>query len=149
MGEPVMKHEQKLKALVARTKALDAKITKAKAVSASHQRAIDRLVADVESYNATTKRFDISVHRAVSIKTQDRAKTLQGFDGQPVYYSHERKARMSVQDPKGCVCPHDCPASPSNPPFGFLCWLESTDCNLDCSMHVCTYRCIRIIRTPL
>ena len=59
-----MKHEQKLEALVARTRALDEEITKANAVDASHKQAFDQLVADVESYNATTKRFDISVEQA-------------------------------------------------------------------------------------
>ena len=146
-----MKHEKKLEALVARTKALDAKITKAKAVSVSHQRAIDKLIADVERYNTTTKRFDISVVRAVFITpvpndaAQDRAQTLQGFGGQPFYYSHDsHQARMSTGATTGCNCPA-CPPNPPNAPFGDFCWLEteSSGCNKDCSIRVCSYRCVR------
>jgi len=154
MKKPVMKHEKKFEALAARAKALDAKIAKANSVSASHKRAIDQLVADVESYNATTKRFDIAVQRAVVIKpvsddsAQARAHTLQGFGGQPIYYSHHPEARMISTGDKSCTCP-PCPVSPTSPHFGLLCWLEDGGCNLDCSVQICTYRCIRIIRWPL
>jgi hypothetical protein len=137
-----MKHGQELEALVARARALDEEITRANAVSASQQQAIDQLVADVESYNATTKRFDISVERAVFITpgpddpAQDRTQALQGFGGQPVYY------RMSSGTGK-------CPANPPNAPFGYLCWLEPESSGCNPQMCVCSYRCIKIISSPL
>jgi hypothetical protein len=151
-----MKHEKKFEALVARTKALDAKIIKANAISASHQRAIDQLVADVRSYNNTTKRFDISVQRAVYIKrasdnpAQDRAQTPQGFDGQPIYYTHERKARMMGTGDKGCTCAA-CPPHGPYPKLGYFCWIDehNSGCDLWCQTSVCVYTCIVVISLPV
>jgi hypothetical protein len=152
-----MKHEQEFEALVARTKALDEEITKANAVEASHKQAFDQLVADVESYNATTKRFDISVERALFITSvpddpaQDSAQTIQGFGGQPVYYSrHDDHEAWRMVSTGGCNCP-SCPPNPPNAPFGTVCVLEvgGSGCNRDCTVRVCSYRCIKTILTPL
>lgn len=141
-----MEHGQKLEALVARARALDEEITRANAVSASQQQAITQLVADVEIYNAATKRFDISVQRAAFITlgpddpAQDRAQALQGIGGQPIYY------RVNFTTGQ-----HTCPAYPRNSPFGYLCWLdpETSGCDPISGRCLCSYRCIKVIPTPL
>jgi hypothetical protein len=126
-----MKDRQELEALVARARALEKEVTKANAVNASQQQALDQLVADIETYNAATKRFDISVERAVFT-------TPNG--GQPAYSTPHR-------DDDKC---DPCPVSPPNRPQGYICWLDNKDsfCDPRTGIRVCSYTCVQISLIP-
>jgi hypothetical protein len=137
-----MKDGQELGALVARAQALDEEITKANAVSAFQQQALEQLVADIEAYNAATGRFDISVARAVSITPSSGdpdPQALQSYGGQPIYFSRHSNPGG------GCKECEKCPTLPQNAPPGYFCWLEESNSGCDSSCaRVCSYKCIKL-----
>jgi hypothetical protein len=121
--------QNKLKALAARARALQSETTKRKSVSAAQQRSFDTLVADVEAYNAATKRFDISVERAVFVTPHVN---------EPAYSS-----RMIDTGQPGCTV--SCPFFPPNRPEGYFCLPDGTSfCDPRTGITVCSYRCVRI-----
>lgn len=120
--------EERERTITARAIALEKEVTKANSVSPGQSEAFRRLVADVEAYNNSTKRFNLSVERAA-------VGTLTS--GQPAYSS------IALCPERGCSSCSTCPFFPPNRPKGYFCLLDGRICDPTTKNTVCSYRCVK------
>ena len=125
--------EKRGEALTARAQALQTEVAKTESVSPAQRQAFDSLVADVNAYNASTKRFDITVERATFVTSGSNEAAFSSTE---------------CPNPQEC-CTLNCPPYPPNAPIGYFCMEDGMSfCDPRTKVSVCSYRCVKIWRIP-